>query len=49
METHPPAHLNLKPIDEFNQKMSDMPLFDGLRTLPEGRFSVICQMTGKDY
>ncbi len=44
-----PVHVKLSLTDEFDRRLAAIPRFQGLRALPDGRFSALSQLTGKEY
>ncbi len=44
-----PIHVKLPLVDAFDQRLAALPRFQGLRALPEGQFSLVLQLTGKEY
>ncbi len=36
-------------INALDRRMSAIPRFQGLRSLPDGRFSTVTQLTGEEY
>ncbi len=46
---NPLTHVGCQMINALDRRMSAIPQFQGLRSLPDGRFLTITQLTGKEY
>jgi hypothetical protein len=46
---NPPTHISCRMSDALDRRMSAIPRFQGLHSLPDGRFSTVTQLTGKEY
>jgi hypothetical protein len=44
-----PMHVKIPLVDALNKRLAEFPRFQGLWALPEGRFSSMSQLTGKEY
>ncbi len=44
-----PAHVRILLVQELDRGMAILPSFQGLQGLPNGKFSTLTQLTGKEY